>query len=177
MAFSFENLDKTTRRLMMAEVDYDISKNKLYESPRLTQKGIEEYANLLKKAIQEGNEITFASDLRTNGLIKSKELRKTRSGTTYASVPRTAHQTLAEGEFNRFYIRALCQRVIGEKKAKLQVYRAKQVSTPRTISQTKIGQIIEPTKVLADLRKNIGVDTALGLPPGPNSGLSVRIIT
>jgi hypothetical protein len=39
-----------------------------------------------------------------------------------------------------------------------------------------IGKIIECDKLLNDLRENIGMDTILGLPPGPNSGLSVELI-
>jgi len=168
MAFSFENLDQITRRLMIDEVDYDLKNGNLYISPRLTLKGTKEYAKLLKNASQTGNEITLANDLRTNGIIKPFELRRTKTGTTTAKVPITAPETLAEGEFNRFYIRALCRRVIEEKTGKLEVYRAKQVSRPRSSSQAKIGQIIDPFKLLADLRNNPGVDTALGLPAGPN---------
>src|SRR6266851_5569734 len=33
----------------------------------------------------------------------------------------------------------------------------------------------DPKALLTDLRSNPGVDTALGLPPGPNSGLSARL--
>lgn len=81
---------------------------------------------------------------------------------------------LAEGEFNRYYIRALCLRAIEEGK-KLKVYRAKEVGNPRSESAVKIGQEVDSQLLLADLRKNIGIDTCFGLPAGPNSGLSVRL--
>ena len=87
-----------------------------------------------------------------------------------------ASEVFAEGEFNRFYIRALCKRVISDNKGRLEIYRAKQVSNPRIESEMMIGRIIDPSKLLDDLRTNIGVDTVLGLPCGPNSGLSIRII-
>ena len=45
-----------------------------------------------------------------------------------------------------------------------------------TTSEQLIGQELGAAKLLADLRKNVGVDTALGLPPGPNSGLTAKIV-
>jgi hypothetical protein len=92
-------------------------------------------------------------------------------------VPYTAAQTLSEGEFNRYYIRALCLRALKEER-ELEVYRAKEVSDPRPESQRMIGLILDTKRaetLLNDLRINVGVDTALGLPNGPNSGLSVKI--
>jgi hypothetical protein len=90
-------------------------------------------------------------------------------------VPATAPETLAEGEFNRFYIRGLCVRALAEGITELVIYRAKQVENPRSESTAKIGLKISAQALLTDLRANPGVDTALGLPPGPNSGLSVKL--
>jgi hypothetical protein len=86
-----------------------------------------------------------------------------------------AHEMLAEGEFNRFYIRALCLRAIEDGIPDVVVYRAKPVENPRSESQQKIDEHVSPEALLRDLRIHPGVDTALGLPPGPNSGLSVRL--
>lgn len=55
------------------------------------------------------------------------------------------------------------------------VYRAKEVANPRAESMALIGRSLPVTQLLDDLRVNIGTDTALGLPPGPNSGLSVTL--
>ena len=49
------------------------------------------------------------------------------------------------------------------------------MTNPRPESEAKIGKTIAPQSLLDDLRKNIGVEPALGLPPGPNSGLSVKL--
>jgi hypothetical protein len=81
---------------------------------------------------------------------------------------------LAEGEFNRFYIRGVCLRAIEEGMYEVIVYRAKTVEHARAESEQKIGQRVAAEDVLRDLRAHPGVDTALGLPPGPNSGLSVH---
>lgn len=163
---------ESVRELMLLEVEEDIKNNNLYLSPRLTNK--EQYADLFKKSVTNGNDSTLADDLLKNRCIKSVETRRTKNGIKTVSVPIDAHLTLAEGEFNRFYIRGLCNKAIEEGKV-LEVYRAKQVSNPRSQSQALIGNTVDPEKLLADLRKNIGVETALGLPAGPNSGISVKI--
>jgi hypothetical protein len=86
-----------------------------------------------------------------------------------------AHEMLAEGEFNRFYIRAICLRAIEDGVPEVIVYRAKPVEHARAESEQKIGKGVAPEALLRDLRAHPGIDTALGLPQGPNSGLSVYL--
>lgn len=86
-----------------------------------------------------------------------------------------AHEMLAEGEFNRFYIRAICLRAIEDGISEVVVYRAKRVQHARSESERKIGQLVSAEPLLRDLREHPGADTALGLPPGPNSGLSIQL--
>lgn len=170
MPFNFENLDPLTRELMKQELEYDQKNNKLYISPRLNEKGVQLYPELLQKAIDEGDDATFAHDLKLQDCFNIHESRGGKS----VKVPYTAPQTLSEGEFNRYYIRALCLRAFKERH-ELEVYRAKEVSDPRLESQRMIGLVVDAETLLNDLRNNIGVDTVLGLPNGPNSGLSLRI--
>lgn len=174
MLLAYENLDEATRKFMLEEIEHDLSNGALYLGKRLSPKGEADYPNLLTEAARSHDDEWLAGQLNLGDRLKAMEERRTKSGTTMAKVPVNAHETLAEGEFNRFYIRALCRRAIAEALA-LVVYRAKAVSTPRSESQAKIGQQVDPTKLLADLRDNPGVDTALGLPAGPNSGLSVKL--
>jgi len=81
---------------------------------------------------------------------------------------------LTEGEFNRYYMRGLCKYAIDNNIGKLEVYRAKHVDNPRAESEMKIGERICANQLLNDLRVN-KTGTELGLPPGPNSGLSIRL--
>jgi hypothetical protein len=99
----------------------------------------------------------------------------TSGGFTWATVPATAPETLAEGEFNRFYARGLCARALQDGITQVEVYRGKLVNQPRRGSQAMLGQRIDAESLLADLRSAQGVEPALGLPPGPNSGLTVRL--
>ena len=81
---------------------------------------------------------------------------------------------LSEGEFNHYYVRGLCVRVIEENMDEVKVYQGKEVSRPRPESQEKIGKKLSAKVLLEDLRESVGVDTVLGLPAGPNSGLTIR---
>lgn len=91
-------------------------------------------------------------------------------------MPFNAAETLGEGEFNRFYSRGLCARAIAEQVSGVRVYRAKDVASPRSASISMVGQVFDPAILLDDLRTHIGVEPALGLPPGPNSGLSIELL-
>lgn len=176
MGLSFSNLDDKTRRYMVEEIEMDIAASNIYLSPRLTEQGQAIYLQLLKEAGESKNDEWLAEGIRSRGLLKTtEERRKPKGGTTTVNVPVTAAETLAEGEFNRYYIRGLCRRAIEEGSTHLLIYRAKAVSQPRSESEDKIGTKIDAAALLRDLRAHQGVDTAFGLPSGPNSGLSVKL--
>lgn len=176
MALKYEDLDERTRKFMLDELAYDLINNNLYTSPRLSERGQKDYVELLREAIKNGNDSSLTDSLRSQGRINLYEQRLTRSGSyTSARVPITAAETLAEGEFNRFYARGLCRRAIEDGISELVIYRAKQVREPRPESQAMIGENIDAKLLLDDLRTHPGVEPALGLPPGPNSGLSLKL--
>ena len=161
---------------MQDEVEMDISAGKLYISPRLSPQGARDYPHLLRAAVSSGTEATFAQSLRQPSILNAtEESKKPTGGVSIAKIPVTAPDTLAEGEFNRFYARGPCARAIGDKIDTVTVYRAKEVQNPRSESEALIGQAFSAEKLLQDLRQHIGTDTALGLPAGPNSGLSIRL--
>jgi hypothetical protein len=175
MGLNLVNLDEITRRYMLEELESDINNSRLYISPRLSVQGRQDYSNLLKETLRNYDDVWLANQLRINGRLNATEQRREPSGgTTIAKVPVNAAEMLAEGEFNRFYARGLCLRAIAEKIEKVEVYRAKTVKDPRIESERLIGTELDAKTLLNDLRTNIGVDTALGLPAGPNSGISVR---
>ncbi|MGB8060901.1 MAG: hypothetical protein WCF26_03330 [Candidatus Sulfotelmatobacter sp.] len=177
MALEYPDLDGTTRQYMLEELDLDVKEGRLYVSPRLSGKGVADYATLLRSAMESGDDASLAGELRKDGRLNATEQRrKPKGGYTTAAVPVTAADTLAEGEFNRFYARGLCRRTKVEGDSELKVHRAKDVQNPRPQSEALIGSTLDPEKLLLDLRQSIGVEPALGLPPGPNSGLSVKII-
>jgi hypothetical protein len=175
MPLTLFNLDNLTRMAMTAEIDADVLNRTLYFSPRLSSIGRRDYPRLLREAAIAHDDEWMAQQLCFGNCLNRTEERKTPKGRyVTVRVPVTAAQTLAEGEFNRFYIRGLCVRALAAGVAQLIIYRAKAVEHPRPDSETKLGSAINAAVLLDDLRTHTGVDTVLGLPPGPNSGLSVR---
>ncbi len=173
--FTFDNLDSETRRLMIEELEFDKGRHGTFISSRLLEEKEDVYLSLLQEALSVGTPESLATAITGNAILRSVELR-TRNGKQFqADVPYTANFTLAEGEFNRYYVRALCLRSLNEGKEEVTVYRAKPVRAARSNSEMMIGKSVNCQKLLDDLRNNIGVDTALGIPAGPNSGLSVRL--
>jgi len=108
MGILYENLDERTREFMIQELNLDISNGRLYKSQRLNSFGQETWSEILREAVQSHNDDWLADQLQTRGCFETYEPRKTRGRITMVKVPKNASETLAEGEFNRFYARALC---------------------------------------------------------------------
>jgi len=178
MGLDLKNLDDRTRELMADEIGKDIEAKNVYLSGRLTPEGEIRWIDLLLEAVNDHDDDWLASQLTRLSLIRDFETRrKPTGGTTQARIPANAPDTLAQGEFNRYYIRALCRYAIDVGLDSVVVYRARHSSSPRRESEELIGKKLAPGVVLNDLRSAVGVDTALGVPPGPNSGLSVCLET
>jgi hypothetical protein len=176
MALYYHNLDDRTRRLMLDEVEHDIANDCLHISPFLSGQGQRDYVNLLKRAILAGNDASFEDELNARRRInRALPRRNPKGGYRIAAVPENAAQILAEGEFNRFYIRALARRAIEDGIPALIVFRAKNVSVPRIESEVLVETALQPEELLADLRGHPDEPPSLGVPGGPNSGISVRL--
>jgi hypothetical protein len=168
-------LDERTRELMIEEVDHDILHGTQYVSPRLSNTGHLNYVTLLKEAFRAFDAAWLADQLRGHGRMRRTEQKvNPHGGYLTALISYQAAEALAEGEFNRFYIRALCRRVIDDDVPALQVYRAWPSRNPRPTSEKKIGNLVDPRALLEDLRARPGTRPEMGIPGGPNSGLSVR---
>lgn len=176
MGLRYENLDDATRRFMVEEIDMDVQSGAIYISRYLNPRGCDAWPVLLREAAERGTDDTLASAIvRDRCLEERVERKKPKGGVTMVNVPVTAHETMGEGEFNRYYTRGLCRRAIAEGIPQVEVYRAKDVREPRPDSERKIGALVDPAVILEDLRRTQGVEPALGLPPGPNSGLTLRL--
>jgi len=177
MTLYYQNLDERTRQLMLAEMEYDIAHNQLHISPFLSGQGQRDYANLLRETMQHGNDQTLAEGLRAHRRLNRTQPRhKPSGGYALAATPDNAAELLAESEFNRYYIRALARRAIEDGISELVVYRAKPAQNPRPESEARVETTLPPEDLLADLRSHTGDEVpSLGVPSGPNSGLSVRL--
>src|ERR1041384_1590536 len=178
MALYLENLDYRTRQLMLDEMDYDIAHNQLHISPFLSGQGQRDYANILRDALASGTDETLAQQLQEHRrILRTLPRRNPKAGGySIAATPENAAQVLAESEFNRYYIRALARRAIEDGISELVIYRAKPVANPRPSSEARLETTLSPQELLEDLRAHPGDEPpTLGVPSGPNSGLSVRL--
>jgi hypothetical protein len=176
MGLKFDDLIDGVRQFMIEEIELDAKTDKLHLSAWLTQSGQGNWSDALRNAANSGNDDTLASEIRSSGmLVRQIQRRKPKGGYTWADLPFDAHQVLAESEFNRYFCRGLSRHAINIGMPRLQVYRAKTVAQPRAESQSKIGLLVDPQTILIDLRSSQGVEPALGIPPGPGSGISLRI--
>jgi hypothetical protein len=174
MGIFYKDLDVECRQLMVEELKRDVANKVLYISPRLNEIGSKNWEVILEEAIRSHDDMWLENKLRTENLLKREEQRrKPTGGFIMAKIPEIAAQVLAEGEFNRFYARGLCLKAIRKGIPEVVVYRGKEVQQPRPESQAMINKKLDANALLEDLRKSQGVEPALGLPPGPNSGLTV----
>ncbi len=172
MGLRYENLDAETHRLMLEEVEMD--GDTLYVSNYLNDAGRERWPHLLREAATNGTDDSLTDALRAGDCFKEEvERRKPKGGFTMVAVPVTAAQTLAESQFNMYYMRALARRAI-DGGLTLTVYRAKAVGRPRPESERMIGEKLDPAHVLQELRKTHGVEPSIGIPL-PNTGITVKL--
>ena len=131
-----------------------------------------QYLDLLESAIKTGNSSSLADSIRSSGILKKRERYRKKDG-SYGDrkVVKNAHTMMAEGEFNRFYLRAIALYAV-ENNCEIIAYRAKPVSRPRAESEALIGNCLNPDFLLNDLRVNIGQKPWSKMPGGPNSGIS-----
>jgi hypothetical protein len=176
MALVLENLDERTRQLMLEELQYDLARSQLYLSPYLSGQGVHDYPDLLRRAMETGNDETLAEDLRKLRRVeRSFQKRKPGGGYQTVTVPSNAAEVVAQSEFNRYYIRAVARRAIEQGIPELVVYRARPAAQPRTASEARVETTVDPRALLEDLRTHPGERGDLGVPAGPGSGLSVRL--
>ena len=172
--FNFENLDDKTRNYMLEAIEDAENSGNLYFSTRFNDAGNKNWASLLKEAAREHYEHWLAYQLEAKNLMKGLEGSRTPSGGyTIKHVPHTAAETIAEGQFNRFYILGLCKRAKAENISELEVYRARESTQPRSQSQTIIGSKLSVDIIESQLTK---VSDSFKSPlVKPNSGISVKI--
>lgn len=170
MPFTFRGLDGELRDLMVAEIQAAAAEGTLYSSKRFTDAGRARWSELLVEAARGHDEHWLAYQLELIGAMKGSETgAKPSGGYTIAHVPNTAEETLADGEFNRYYMCAVCRRAITVG-VQVTVYRAKRGGTTRPESEALIGSTYDPSALVQELRTTPGHELTK-----PNSGLSIHL--
>ncbi len=117
----YEELDETTRKWMAEEMEMEEAEQP-YRSPALSRKGQEEFAPLLKDAIEHGDDGSLASSLIRADMWN--EFEPLPQGGVGRIDPARAAAVLARVEFNTWYVRGLCRRLLEEGEEHCQIYRA-----------------------------------------------------
>lgn len=176
MSLLLENLDATTREFMLKEVNFDIQTDKVFISDKLNQTGREKYTELLISSITNGNDVTFSKSLQYGCLDKIYQYINTKGTLKTITMPANTAESIAESEFNRYYIRGLCRRTINDGKMSVQIYRASLTKHTKQKAEEKVGQVANAATLLFDLRRNLNLTCYLGIAFDSNTGLSVRLI-
>jgi hypothetical protein len=156
---------------MMDEINSARDAGALHYSSRFNELGHEAWPGWLLLAAQQYDEHWLAYQLEQMEAMKHLERRARLGGYTAAHVPDTAAETLSDGQFNRYYIAAICRRAIEDGISNVTVYRAKERSEPRAESVALDGTQRDATALLAEVRsKELSLQCDL---LKPNSGLSV----
>jgi hypothetical protein len=158
---------------MVEEILLAQKSGELYESTRLTPAGLVAWPTWLLDAAKEHDEHWLAYQIEMAGAMKHLEARaKPKGGYTLAHVPDTAAETLSEGQFNRFYIAAICRLAIEIGKPSIRIYRAKRRGEPRPESIALEGTTRNAESLLQQVR---GKESSLKCDLlKPNSGLSTE---
>ena len=172
MKFNYRKLDARTRILMEAEIDTAEKSKNLYFSTRFNTVGNQGWVSWLRSAAKRHDEHWLAYQLEIAVAMKDFETRKKpKGGYAIAHVPDTAAETFADGQFNRFYVAAICRRTLEDKNTHVQIYRAKHRGEPRVESRALEGTSVGADGLLLEMRnKDLSLTCKL---LKPNSGLSV----
>ena len=175
MPLQYESLDPTTRRYALAELDQDLASGAVHVPARLRPSAVGEYQRLLRDALRYYDDLWLeehASDL----LIESETRRTPTGGQVTAKIPQMAARMVAEGDFNRYYMRGVSLRAIDEDRQVVEVYRARLSLEPRPESAELEGRRL-PARAVLDQLRGLASDEPAAAPLGrPNSGLSVRLV-
>ncbi|MEG6549439.1 hypothetical protein V6C53_04265 [Desulfocurvibacter africanus] len=208
---AYDSLDEETRRWMLVELDEDEQGGVLYYPPLLTDRGREEYRWLLREALKHHDDAWLAHGLDKPGLLRIEEAdsgavgltQRKRYGTherkriekpnsevmgrSQDAVPTDVIENMAADEFNRYYSRGVCRRVLESGLGQVEIYKIEaganlHLSYPVPGSENadharevELGRDIDADYLLGKLRRNPEEETGEALPGAPGSGLSVRL--
>lgn len=159
--YVFLELDETTRALMLEELDFDLETNgHLYPSKTLTERGVDDYPELMRRAITDHDEAWLTDRINEEARV--------------AGEPVDAARRLARTEFNRYYIRGICRRAEQHRCTTVIAYRAHESREERLDSVLLEDEPQSAPRILANLRgKAVLGDPESGL-GRVNSGMSAR---
>lgn len=185
---AYENLDEDTRRWMLAEFDEDERAGRVHLNPLLTDRGRKEFPWLMREAIQHHDDVWLANGLLKPGIVRVEMADSEALGRSVSELPGSVVESLAADEFNRYYSRGVCRRVLESGLGgQVEIYKistganlhltypVEGVASDEHSREPEFGGAIDAEYLLAELRKDPDAETGEALPGAPGSGLSVRL--
>lgn len=172
MGLEYVDLDRDVRQAMVAEISKDIASESYYRGKILTEMGQHAWPELLRDAAISHDDDWLTEELRREGMLLSHT--PTKRGPRRVNIEVDSAK-LAQGQFNRYYMQAICVVAMALGEDEVEIYRAKESSDPRSTSAELIGRRFPAIQILTELRQSGGIETGSGF-VAPNSGISVRRI-
>jgi hypothetical protein len=180
--FSFEELDDMTRRSMLEEfrAEQASSSPPPFRPANLTPEGGAVFAEIMQRALLGGDEQTLAYELAQPSYWNTvtMAMRKGKLVPVHHKVSDLA-RTLADNEFNTWYVRGLSRRLMDEGVEECEVYRAGPAYQRRVECTDLEGRRFSVREIYAGHRaKYHPVDnpSAFSIPVGVNCHHSIRRI-
>lgn len=170
MSFAFDDLDADTRTAMLEELKSDLDGRGIYRSDRLSPTGVSALPALLGDAFAHGSDASLGAELARGGHLNETE----RWAKGIRRMASNAATLLAEGEFNRYYMRAVCLTVLEAGGTEVEITRGRESGRHRPESDALIGTLLDATALLDDLRRNVLTPGEVRVLPDVNSGLTVK---
>jgi hypothetical protein len=148
----YPKLDERTRALMCEEIAHAEESDNIYWSKNFNEIGQKNWILLLRAAAEKYDEHWLAFQLEMAGAMKHLKPQKKPWNYTLEYVPGARVEMISVGQFNRFYMAAICRRALEDGETSVLVYRAKQRREPREESKLLEGTSRDANDLLQELR-------------------------
>lgn len=179
---NFEELDDVTRRFMLSEFEEEEAGGNPYRGKALSAVGRIEFPGLMRQAIRAGNELTLIDSLVNPSFWNPTEPYVRQGIVRQRSINvLQAAERLGLTEFNTWYVRGFARRLMDEKIARCQIYRAgipKWEESPQCKAHE--GQVVLVEAIYNGHRAGYWPEPSnqsiLSVPLGPNCHHTIRRI-
>lgn len=164
---NYLDLNQEIRNYMLEAILEADETGNIYVSTIFTEDAKKNWVSLLKEAAQKHDEDWLANELNTRKSFLAKNPK------TGRDTPWNAAQTLAFGQFKRFYILGLCTFAKKKSYSHIKVYRAMETEHHREESDELIGKSI----LIDDIEKQLKDvnEVFSNIFTKPNSGLCAKL--
>lgn len=169
----FEELDATTRQWMEKEFEAEEASGRPYRSKRLSAEGLAIFPNLMRNAIEAGDEQTLIASLTDARFWLGRDRAGKKTNI------RAAAESLGLSEFNTWYVRGFARRLIEEGEEECEVYRAGvPKGSPNSECAQREGRTYLVSQIYAGHRIRYwpepGERMALSIPTAPSCHHTIR---